>query len=209
MKRHALTAIWVGCVTAAVFGQTSQQQAPARPLLDEKHLTMQIEQVAPNATTPILGDPAKQGLYVLRNQLTPNTKVRPRYFDQDRVVTVLKGTWWVGQGEMFKPEKLVPVREGGVMYLPANMKHYEVAGSSDVVLQIVGNGPVTSVHAEVDANGQTVAINGPFPEDPVDEGRGGRYGRARGRRGAPPPPVDPDQTPPTNPQLLKEQQQPK
>jgi len=200
-----LTAIWVGCVTAAVFGQTPQQKAPARPLLDEKHLTMQIEQVALDGTTTIFGDPAKPGLYVLRSQLTPNTKVRPRYFDQDRVVTVLKGTWWVGEGEMFKPEKVMPVREGGVMYFPANMKHFDIAGSGGAVLQIVRNGPVKSTHAEVDAKGQAVAINGPYPEDPVDEGRGGRYGRARGRRGAPPPPVDPDQTPPTNPNLLKPQ----
>jgi hypothetical protein len=202
MKRHALTAIWVGCVTAAVFGQTSPQKPPAGPLLDDKHLTVQVEQVAPNAATAIFGDPGKPGLYVVRSLLTPNTKVRPRYFDQDRVVTVLKGTWWVAQGDMFKLEKLVPVREGGVMLFPANMKHYEVSGSSEVVLQIVGNGPVKSVHAEVDANGQAVAIGGPYPEDAVDEGRGGRYGRARGRRGAPPPPIDPDQTPPTNPALL-------
>ena len=207
MKRHALTAIWVGCVTAAVFGQTPQQKAPAGPLLNEKHLTMQVEQVPPIGTTPILGDPAKPGLYVLRSQLAPNTKVRPRYFDQDRIVTVLKGTWWVGQGEMFKPEKVVPIREGGVMYFPANMKHYEVAGS-EVVLQIVGNGPVNSVHAEVDAKGQMVAINGPYPEDPVDEGRGGRYGRARGRRGAPPPPVDPDSDSADQSATVKEQQQP-
>ena len=202
MKRHALTAVWLGCVTAAVFGQTSQQKPPAGPVLDDKHPTMQVEQVVLTGTTNIFGDPSKPGLYVVRSLLLPNTKVRPRYFDQDRVVTVLKGTWWVGQGEMFKPEKVVPVREGGVMFLPANSKHFEVAGSGEVVLQIVGNGPVNSVHAEVDANGQAVAIGGPYPEDPVDEGRGGRYGRARGRRGAPPPPVDPDQTPPTNPQLL-------
>jgi hypothetical protein len=77
-----------------------------------------------------------------------------------------------------------------------------------VVLQISGNGPVRTTHAEVDAAGIAVPIGGPFPEDAAEES-GGRYGRNRGRRGAPPPPppVDPDQTPPTNPQLLKEQPQ--
>lgn len=206
MTRHALTAIWVGCVTAVVFGQNPQEKAAPGPLVNDKHRVMQIEQVAPGGTTPIFGDSARSGLYIVRSQLAPNTKTRPRYFDQDRWVTVLKGTWWVGEGEMFKPEKIIPVREGGVMYFPANMKHFDIAGSGGVILQIVGNGPVKSVHAEVDANGQAVAIGGPYPEDPVDEGRGGRYGRARGRRGAPPPPVDPDQTPPTNPQLLQPQQ---
>jgi hypothetical protein len=206
MKRHALTAIWLGCVTVAVFGQTAPQKQSAGPLLDDKHLTMQVEQVPPNGTTALFSDPDKPGLYVVRTLLTPNTKIRPRYFDQDRVVTVLKGTWWVGQGDVFRPETVSPVREGGVMFIPANMKHFEVAGSAEVVLQVVGNGPVKAIHAEVDANGQMVAIGGPYPEDAVDEGRGGRYGRNRGRRGAPPPPIDPDQTPPTNPQLLKPQQ---
>jgi len=206
MKRYALIAIWLGGATIAVVGQTPSQKPASGPLIDDKHLLMQTEQIAPGGATSIFGDPGKPGLYIVRSQLTPNARTRPRYYDQDRWVTVLKGTWWVGQGDMFKPEKFVPVREGGVMYLPANMKHYDVAGSGEVVLQIIGNGPVKSVHAEVDANGQAVAINGPYPEDPVDEGRGGRYGRARGRRGAPPPPVDPDQTPPTNPQLLQPQQ---
>ncbi len=207
MKRHALTAIWLGCVTAAVFGQSPQEQKPAAgPLVNDKHRVMQIEQTVPNGTTPVFGDPARSGLYIVRSQVAANTKTRPRYFDQDRWVTVLKGTWWVGEGEVFKPETIIPVREGGVMFFPANMKHFDIAGAGGVVLQVVGNGPVVSTHAEVDAKGQPVAINGPYPEDPVDEGRGGRYGRNRGRRGAPPPPVDPDQTPPTNPNLLKPQQ---
>jgi quercetin dioxygenase-like cupin family protein len=207
MKRHALTAIWVGCVTAVVFGQSAQPKPAPAPLLDDKHPMVQMEQLtfSSNGTLPVFGDQSKAGLYILRTQLAPSAKTRPRYYDQDRWVTVLKGTWWVAQGDQFKPEKVVPVREGGVMYLPANVKHYDVAGSSEVVLQIIGNGPVQSVHAEVDASGNPVAINGPYPEDPVVEA-GGRYGR-RGRRGAPPPPpIDPDQTPPTNPNLLKPQQ---
>ena len=207
MKRYAFIAIWLGGATIAVVGQTPSQKPASGPLIDDKHLLMQIEQIAPGGTTSVFGDPGKSGLYIVRSQLSPNARTRPRYYDQDRWVTVLKGTWWVGHGDMFKPEKFVPVREGGVMYLPANMKHYDVAGSGDVILQIIGIGPVKSVHAEIDANGKPVAINGPYPEDPVDEGRGGRYGRGRGRRGAPPPPVDPDQTPPTNPQLLQPQPQ--
>jgi hypothetical protein len=109
--------------------------------------------------------------------VAPNTKTRPRYYDQNRWVTVLKGTWWVGEGDVFRTEKLIAVREGGVMYLPANMKHFDVAGSGDVVLQIIGSGPVKSTHAELDAKGQPVPIGGPYPEDAQPEG---------GRRGQPP-----------------------
>jgi hypothetical protein len=204
MKRQALIAVWLGGSTIAAFGQAP---APASsPLLDEKRLVLQIEQVALSGTTNIFSDPAKPGTYVIRQQLAPNTKTRPRFHDHDRWVTVLKGTWWVGEGDVFRMDRLVPVREGGMMYQPANLRTFDVAGESPVVLQITGAGPVKSTHAEVDGNGKPVAIGGPYPEDAVAEatGRGyGRGGRGRGgRRGQPPP-----ATQPQNPQQQQQQQQ--
>ena len=56
--------------------------------------------------------------------------MRPRFYDQSRWVTVLEGTWWVGEGEVFKTDKLVPVREGGVMYLPANLRADDEAAAA-------------------------------------------------------------------------------
>ena len=43
---------------------------------------MQVEQVPPNGTTGASAILDKPGLYVVRTLLTPNTKIRPRYFDQ-------------------------------------------------------------------------------------------------------------------------------
>ena len=201
MKRHVWIAIWLVSSAPLLVGQKPSSTPATGPVLDDKHTIMQIEQFPLSGTTTLFGDESKQGLYMIRTQLAGNTKVRPRFYDQARLITVLKGTWWVGQGEVFRADKFTPVREGGVMYVPANMKHYEFAGSGDVILQIVGNGPIKETHAEMTANGQPVPVGGPYPEDAVEGG-----GRRRGRRGAPPPPVDPDQTPPTNPQLLQPQQ---
>ena len=183
MKRHALVAVWLGTATIAAFGQTPQKQASG-PQVDDKRLILQFEQVALTGNTLIFGDPSKPGMYVLRGQLASNATTRPRYYDQDRWVTVLKGTWWVGQGDVFRTDKLVPIREGGFMYLPAKLRHFDVAGSGEVTLQIMGNGPVNSVHAEVDAKGQPVPIGGPYPGEGGETT--GRRGRG-GRRGAPPP----------------------
>ena len=207
MKRSALTALWLGVAVVAAFAQAPVKPGAA-PALDKKRLILQPEHIALSGTANLFGDPSKPGAYIIRTQLPPNTKTRPRFYDQDRWVTVLKGTWWVGEGDVFRPDKVLPVREGGLMYQPANMRTFDITGSSEVLLQIFGNGPVITTHAEVDAAGIRVPIGGPYPEDATEES-GGRYGRNRGRRGAPPPPpVDPDQTPPTNPQLLKPQQQP-
>jgi hypothetical protein len=189
----ALVAVMLGSGAVPLFGQ-ARQTPPAGPLVDSNRLFMQSEQVLLTGDTVIFGDHSKAGLYVMRSKLAPNHMTRPHFKDQDRWVTVLKGTWWVGQGDVFKTDKLVPVREGGLMYQPANLHYYDTAGGSEVILQIVGNGPVKSTHTEVDEKGQPVAIGGPYPGE---EGEGGRgYGRNRGRRGAPPP----AQTPPATPQ---------
>ena len=186
MRRQALVVLWLSGTTIVAFGQVPTPNPS--PLLDDKRLILQVEQVALAEATNIFGDPSKPGTYVVRSRLAPNTKTRPRFHDHDRWVTVLKGTWWVGEGNVFRTDKLVPVREGGMMYQPANLRTFDLAGDTEVVLQITGDGPVLATHAEVDAKGQPVAIGGPYPEDAVGESTGRGYGRGRGaRRGAPPP----------------------
>jgi quercetin dioxygenase-like cupin family protein len=195
--RYVLGTIVVVSVAIPLFGQ-SRPKPQAGPVVDSMHLFMQVEQVPATGDAAIFGDPTKPGLYVLRAKLAPNYMTRPHFNDQDQWVTVLKGTWWVGQGDVFKTDKLVPVREGGFMYKPANLHHYDVAGGNEVILQIVGNGPVQSTHTEVDEKGQPVPIGGPYPGE--ESGEGGRgYGRNRGRRGAPPPAAP-------NPQQPQQQQ---
>ncbi len=186
MVRHALIAVWLAGAAFAAFAQTpsAPPAAPTGPIVGGKRLVMQIDQVALTGTTRVFGDSTKAGTYVTRLLLPPNTKTRPRFYDRDRFVTVLKGTWWVAEGEVFDPAKLVPVREDGFMFQPANLRTYDMAGEGEVVLQITGTGPVTSTHAEVDAKGLAVPPGGPYPEDAADQGRG-RRGRG-GRRGMPP-----------------------
>ena len=178
MKRHVFVAILLGSVTLAVSAQTPQPKPQAGPLVDSSRLLVQIEQT-PAGTSRVYGDPAQPGIYVSRVALRANAKSRPHYNDQDQIVTVLKGTWWVGKGEVFRQDRLVAVREGGLMYLPAKLAYYDVAGSGDVILQITGVGPVRTTHAELDAAGNPVPVGGPYPEDVQDGGgRKRRYALA-------------------------------
>jgi hypothetical protein len=159
------------CAVALIYGATvlSGQTRPAPkapasgPLIDSARPIMQAEEVTLKGVTPIFGDPSKTGPYIIRTRLTANQFARPHYEDQDRFVTVLKGTLWIGKGDLYSPEKMLPIREGGVAYLPANTHYFQVAGDSEVILQITGTGPVKSVHTELDAKGQAVAEGGPYP----------------------------------------------
>jgi quercetin dioxygenase-like cupin family protein len=170
-------AIGSSCVLALICGGTvsAQQIRPvstpkpsaapsaSSPLIDSARPIMQAEEVVLKGVTPVFGDPSKIGPYIIRTRLAANQVARPHYEDQDRFITVLEGTLWIGKGDVFSPDKLLPIREGGVAYLPANTHYFQVAGENEVVLQITGNGPVKSVHTELDAKGQPVAEGGPYP----------------------------------------------
>jgi quercetin dioxygenase-like cupin family protein len=171
-------ALMCGATVLSAQTRPDSKASTAGPLIDSARPIMQADEVMLKDVTPIFGDPSKPGAYIIRTRLAAKQAARPHYEDQDRFITVLEGTLWIGKGDVFNPEKLLPIREGGVAYLPANTHYFQVAGESEVVLQISGNGPVKAVHTEVDLKGQPVAENGPYP----------RLGPPPRRRGY----VDPD-----------------
>jgi len=93
----------------------------------------------------IAGDPAKEGIYVIRIKFPPGVMSRPHYHREDRYAVVLKGTWWSGTGNVFAPDKTVPLKVGSFMKHPAGENHFDGAKNEEVILQIIGMGPSTTV----------------------------------------------------------------
>src|SRR5438128_991837 len=63
----------------------------------------------------IYGETGKPGMYVTRTRFGPGQGSRPHYHDQDRYITVIKGTWWVSLGseaDVYNPEKMTAVKQG-------------------------------------------------------------------------------------------------
>lgn len=89
----------------------------------------------------VYGDPSKPGVYVIRVMFLPGTMSMPHYHPEDRLATVLKGTWWTGTGKDFDPGITEPIRAGGYMMHPAGAAHYDGAKDEEVILQIAGVGP--------------------------------------------------------------------
>jgi quercetin dioxygenase-like cupin family protein len=92
----------------------------------------------------IYGDPSKPGLYVQRVKFPPHVFDRPHFHPEDRHVTVIKGTWYVGTGEKWDPEKAIPLKTGSYMLHPAKAVHWDGAKDEEVIVQIVGQGPGSS-----------------------------------------------------------------
>lgn len=141
-------------IAPSMVGFAQRGERPA-PVVDANHKRMNPEQGLTSMT--VFGDPSKPGIYVIRNRFAPGNTSRPHFHDHDRFVTVIKGTWWTGEGDVFQPNKMVPIKAGGFMYHPAGYHHYD--GSQDqeeVIVQIIGMGPVVTTQTEVDESGKPV-----------------------------------------------------
>ena len=96
----------------------------------------------------LVGDPAKPGLYVILVKWPPHQMSRPHWHPNDRFITVVSGTWWVGTGSKFDPDGTVPMPAGSFITHFGKQVHYDGAKDQEAVLEIVGEGPATNTPAE-------------------------------------------------------------
>lgn len=105
----------------------------------------------------VYGDPSKSGVYVIRVRFLPGTMSMPHYHGEDRLATVVKGTWWTATEPDFDPARTQPIRAGGYMMHPAGATHFDGAKDEEVVLQLAGVGPssTTFVRPELGRTGSS------------------------------------------------------
>jgi hypothetical protein len=114
----------------------------------------QIPWSAPDArgvqNAVMVGDPSKPGFYVVFTKwLKGNHFSRPHFHPNDRYITVLQGTWWVGSGPKFDPDKgTTSMPAGSFVTHFGRQVHWDDAKDEDAVLMIMGEGPATATAAE-------------------------------------------------------------
>jgi hypothetical protein len=97
----------------------------------------------------LVGDPSKGGLYLVRNKwLKGNHFSRPHFHPNDRFITVLGGTWWMGSGTNFDPDNSVPLPAGTFVTHFGKQVHWDGAKNEDASILIFGDGPGTSTQVE-------------------------------------------------------------
>ena len=101
-----------------------------------------VEQLPGLAIAVLAGDPAKPGPYVLRVRFSPGVMTPPHFHSQDRLITVLSGTWHAGIGETFDPAATTALTPGSFMRHPAGQAHFDGAKDRPAIVQITGVGPV-------------------------------------------------------------------
>jgi len=146
--RQAGAAIAAGAIVLAIGAARAAEIDPKAVIFK---LPDQIEWkgTGGNRSAVLAGDPTKPGLYVVINKwLAGNNFSRPHFHPNDRFITVLKGTWWVGTGNKFDPANTVPMREGTFVTHFGQQVHWDGAKDEDAILLIVGEGPATNTRVE-------------------------------------------------------------
>jgi quercetin dioxygenase-like cupin family protein len=97
----------------------------------------------------LVGDDKKSGMYTYRVRFPANHKVQPHFHPDERVVTVMSGTLYVGFGEQFDESTMKALPAGSIWTEPARQPHYVFARDGEVVFQVVGsNGPSGTTRIE-------------------------------------------------------------
>jgi quercetin dioxygenase-like cupin family protein len=99
-------------------------------------------------TVVLKGDPSKAGLYTLLLKVSqPNVRIQAHAHSDDRVATVIKGTWYFAYGDKFDEARLAALSPGSVYTEPPNVNHFAMT-KGEVIIQITGIGPSTTKYVD-------------------------------------------------------------
>jgi quercetin dioxygenase-like cupin family protein len=101
-------------------------------------------------TTVLYGEPSKPGLYSILLSVPPNTTIQAHSHRDDRMATVVSGTWYFGYGDRFDTARLQELPAGSVYSEPGTRAHNHFAQTrhEPVVVHIVGYGPTDTVYVD-------------------------------------------------------------
>ncbi|MGH8612535.1 MAG: cupin domain-containing protein [Gammaproteobacteria bacterium] len=133
----------IGCTTAlavllvGVIAQSSALESAAVTSDDLKWVQL------PNGLSRagLAGDDKQSGIYAFRVKFPANFRLQPHFHPDDRIVTVISGTMYIGYGEQFDESKITRLPAGSIYTEPAKLPHFNWAKDGEVVVQIIGNGP--------------------------------------------------------------------
>ena len=93
------------------------------------------------STKVLSGDPSRPGFYTIILSVQANTTIPAHAHRDDRMATVVSGTWQFGYGDRFDENTLKRLPPGSVYSEPGGGNHFARTGDEPVLVQITGIGP--------------------------------------------------------------------
>jgi quercetin dioxygenase-like cupin family protein len=86
----------------------------------------------------LYGDSSQGGAWIDRVKIPAGARVLAHTHPQDELVTVIAGTWYLGEGAKFDSAKLKPYPAGSFIVIPAGVPHFVATKEGTVVVQLSG-----------------------------------------------------------------------
>lgn len=99
-------------------------------------------------TVLLKGNPNEAGLYTIVLRIPAHTRIAAHDHPDDRVASVLSGTWYFGYGDRFDPAAVKPLPAGSVYTEPPHRVHFAETRDDPVVLEITGFGPSGTAYVD-------------------------------------------------------------
>jgi pimeloyl-ACP methyl ester carboxylesterase/uncharacterized RmlC-like cupin family protein len=99
-------------------------------------------------TVVLKGDPDQAGLYTIMLRVPAHTRIAAHAHRDDRVATVISGTWQIGYGDRFEEARLKALPPGSFYTEPSGRNHFAETGNEPVVVQIIGFGPSSTEYVD-------------------------------------------------------------
>jgi uncharacterized RmlC-like cupin family protein len=150
MKTLFKTALIIVAITSLVYAQEGQVRLSPSEINSLKGVNAGAgtSGVSGIQTRTVKGDATKTGIYTIQLTIPANVSIQAHTHPDDRVATVISGTWYIGYGAKFDEAKLKALTAGGFYTEPPGVAHFAKTGNEPVVLQITGNGPTGTEYIE-------------------------------------------------------------
>ena len=99
-------------------------------------------------TVVLKGDPNQPGVYTIMLRVPAHTQIGAHSHRDDRVATVISGTWHIGYGDKFDEAKLKALPPGSFYTEPPGQNHFAETSDEPVTVQITGYGPSSTDYVE-------------------------------------------------------------
>ena len=104
--------------------------------------------VAGIQTVVLKGNPDQAGVYTIMLRVPAHTRIAAHSHRDDRIATVISGTWRIGYGSVFDESKLKALPPGSFYTEPPGQTHFAETADEPVVVQITGFGPSSTDYVE-------------------------------------------------------------
>ena len=133
-----LAETWAGQNARGILGQTPKQVRWFTPA----YYTDGRERAQ------LFGDSSKDGAWIDRVRIPAGARILAHTHPHDELVTVIEGTWYVGEGERFEQTKLRGYPAGSFVVIPAGVPHFVAAKEGGVIVQLNGTGKFETEYLE-------------------------------------------------------------